>query len=107
MAPEIVKVIFDSLAQARILELVPGGMPEPKAMVAAVFFDKIEDALARAMGPLAMVIIEDEIVALGEDRKAFPRDRLADLVERVSISIKDDSRRLQFQRVMLEAMRKS
>jgi hypothetical protein len=43
---------------------------------------------------------------LGEKSDNFPRDRLAELIEHVSASIKDNNRRLNFQRVMLEAMRK-
>ncbi len=99
--------IADTLFKARILEAAPGSAPPPSPSVNSAFFDEIARELARAMGPLASIIVEDEIAALGEKRESFPRDRLADLVERVSAAIKDDHRRLNFQRVMLEAIRKS
>jgi hypothetical protein len=99
--------IADSLFQAHILETAPGSVSLPSPSVGSAFFDEISRELARAMGPLASIIIEDEIAALGEKRESFPRDRLADLVEHVSTAIKDNNRRLNFQRVMLEAIRKS
>jgi hypothetical protein len=107
MDPTQVMNIANSALQAHILELAPGSLPLPGATVEAAFFDEIANELAHAMGPLAAVIIEDEIAALGENRETFPRDRLADLVERVSAAIKDNERRLKFQRVMLEAIRHS
>ena len=99
--------IADSLLQAHILEVAPGSVPAPSPSVGNAFFDEISRELARAMGPLASIIIEDEIAALDEKRESFPRDRLADLVEHVSAAIKDNNRRLNFQRAMLEAIRKS
>jgi hypothetical protein len=98
--------IADSLFQSHLLEVAPGSVPVPSATVGDVFFKEISYELTFAMGPLASMVIEDEIAALGEKRESFPRERLADLVEHISASIKDEQRRLEFQRVMLEAMRK-
>lgn len=98
--------IADSLFKAHILEVAPGSAAPPSATVDGVFFDQVTRELAKAMGPLASFIIEDEVAALGETRDAFPRERLADLVERVSEAIKDNTKRLNFQRLMLEAIRK-
>ena len=98
--------IVDMLFKSRILEVAPGSAPPPTASVDAQFFAEITRELARAMGPLASMIIEDEITALGENMDDFPRDRLADLVERVSEAIKDNSKRVNFQRLMLDAIRK-
>jgi len=98
--------IADSLFKARILEVAPGSAPPPSATVDGAFFDGLTKELARMMGPLASIIVEDEIAAMGESRDTFPRDKLADLVERVSEAIKDNTKRIHFQRLMLEAIRK-
>jgi hypothetical protein len=98
--------IADSLFKAHILEVAPGSVTPPSETVDAKFFNAVTLELARAMGPLASMIVEDEIAALGETMDAFPRDRLADLVERISESIKDNNKRVNFQRLMLDAIRK-
>ena len=106
MDPTQVLNIANSALQAHILELAPGSVSLPSPMVDGAFLDELSRELARAMGPLATVIVEDEIAALGEKREAFPRDRLADLIERVSEAIKDSTKRLNFQRLMLDVIRK-
>lgn len=98
--------VAESLLQAHILEVASGALPPVRTTVDAAFFNQLGLELARAVGPLASVIVEDAIAALGEKQESFPRERLADLIERVSEEIRDPARRLRFQQVMLEAMRK-
>lgn len=98
--------VAESLLQARILEVAAGTLPPVRATVDAAFFNQLGLELARAVGPLAPVILEDAVAALGEKQESFPRERLADLIERVSEEIRDSTRRLRFQQVMLEAIRK-
>lgn len=98
--------IAESLLQVRILEIAAGTLPPVRATVDTAFFKQLSLELARAVGPLAPVILEDTIAALGEKQESFPRERLADLIERVSEEIRDPARRLRFQQVMLEAIRK-
>lgn len=99
--------IADTLLQARILEVASGGAPIVNPNVDEAFFKDVTRELARAMGPMASLIIEDTVAALGEKQESFPRARLADLVERVSEEIRDPNKRIHFQQVMLEAIRKT
>jgi hypothetical protein len=69
-------------------------------------FDQISVELARAVGPMAVLTLEEEIANLGEAREMFPRDRIPELVERLSQTIRDGTKRLRFQQIMLEAIRK-
>lgn len=69
------------------------------------FFAHLTAATAAAMGPLAEVIIDDEVEALGERRDEFPRDKVAYLVERISAEIRDGEKRVSFQQAMLQAIR--
>lgn len=98
--------IAATLYKAGVLEIVSGVVAPPRATVNGVFFDHVTRELTLVMGPLAKVIIEDEVSALGETRENFPRERVAELVERVSEEIRDEQKRVNFQRVMLEAIRK-
>ncbi len=98
--------IAASLYKAGVLEAASGVVAPPRATVNGVFFDQVTRELTLVMGPLAKVIIEDEVNALGETRENFPRERVAELVERVSEAVHSDTRRLRFQQIMLETIRK-
>ncbi len=93
------------LFQAGVLEISRGVVAPPRLTVNGVFFDQVTHQLATAIGPLAEIVIDEEIENLGESRKEFPRDRIPDLVERVSQAIPDEAKRIKFQQVMLEAIR--
>jgi hypothetical protein len=94
----------ESLLRAGVLEVASAGTVV-KLTVDAAFFDRVTRELARAMGPLASLIVEDEVSAMDESRESFPRERIAELVERISESIRDANKRVQFQQVMLDAIR--
>jgi hypothetical protein len=98
--------VADTFFRCGILQLAPGSPAPPRPPVNKAFFDRLTNELARAIGPLAALTVEDEMAALGEARESFPRDEVPELVERLSHLIRDDARRLAFQQVMLEAIRK-
>lgn len=95
-----------SLFQSGVLEIAQGTAPQVRASVDGAFFDEVTHQLAAAMGPLAEIVIDEEIENLGESRKQFPRERIPDLVEKVSQAIPDEAKRIKFQQVLLEAIRK-
>ncbi len=95
-----------SLLQSGVLEIAQGKAGPVRATVNGAFFDEVTHQLAAAVGPLAEIVIDEEIENLGESRKEFPRDRIPDLVEKVSQAIPDEAKRIKFQQVMLEAIRK-
>ncbi len=106
MDPAAAASLAESLYRAGVLEVAVGSVAPPRATVNGAFFDHVTHQLTLAMGPVAGVIIEDEVSTLGERRENFPRDRVAELVERVSEQIADEQKRVNFQRIMLEAIRK-
>jgi predicted regulator of Ras-like GTPase activity (Roadblock/LC7/MglB family) len=77
----------------------------PELTVDGTFFAQMEHELTRVMGPVATLVIDDEVAALGADRDSFPRDRMAELVEKVSSEITDEGKRDSFQRTMLTVIR--
>jgi predicted regulator of Ras-like GTPase activity (Roadblock/LC7/MglB family) len=74
-------------------------------LVDAVFFAQLEQNLARAIGPIAALVIDEEIEALGESRESFPWDKATHLVEKVSTQIADEEKRLPFTEAALQALR--
>jgi len=44
------------------------------------------------------------VAALGTAKDSFPRDRVAELVEKVSSEITDEDKRANFQQTVLEAI---
>jgi protein-tyrosine kinase len=56
------------------IDLGPGNVPRE-------FFDRITARLSEAAGPMASVIIRDQIDLLGESLESFPRSRLKELIE--------------------------
>ena len=91
-----------SPAETKVKALGPAIPPE--LTVDGTFFAQIEHELTKVMGPVATLIIDDEVAALGADKDSFPRDRVAELVEKVSSEITDKDKRAMFQQIMLEAM---
>jgi hypothetical protein len=89
----------------RVLEIVEKPKPPPEKMMGREFFKKVDGELAKALGPIASVIVDDQIAEMGEQRDAFPQDKAAELVEAVSSEIADEGKRIRFQRSMLEVLR--
>ena len=78
--------------------------PHPPA-INSDFFSRLNGEFTEVMGPLGRLIIDHEIAALGKTRESFPRDRLSELVERVSAKIEGEDKRARFQQIMLDVLR--
>jgi type II secretory pathway predicted ATPase ExeA len=77
----------------------------PTAFVPASFLDVLVTALMEAMGPMAKIVLRDQIKALGESSERFPHAKVEMLIDSVSREILDEGMRGQFQRQMLEQIR--
>ena len=102
----VVAKTADDLYRLGLLGVGDASDTPARATVNGVFFDSIEAEFIKKIGPFGSILIEDEVVNLGESRQNFPRDKVAELVERVSAHITDEPRRIDFQRIMLEAISK-
>ncbi|MGH7826652.1 MAG: GumC family protein [Candidatus Binatia bacterium] len=71
-----------------------------RGIVPKTFLDDMVLKLGEAVGPMAPLIVRDQIAFLGESRESFPKDRLNELLERVGKEILDDKLRFLFQRSM-------
>ncbi len=102
---KIVYRIAESLFYAGLLELGPGETL-PAEIVPDKFFQQLTRQLTLVLGALAEIIIDEELAAMKQMREVFPQSRAAELVERVSLNIRDDRRRLEFQQIMLDELRR-
>jgi hypothetical protein len=101
---EVAKIIY-SLTTAGLLNEVTGIQNVFREIVDEEFFDQLMVIFTEVIGPIGPIIVEDEIKFLGEDRAAFPQDKAAELVERVSLEISDSAKRTQFQKQMVAVLR--
>lgn len=72
--------------------------------VASQFFDFMARAATEGIGPMAKLIVDDQIADLGESRDSFPQNKLAELIERVSREIFNDTMRSRFLDKMEQAV---
>jgi type II secretory pathway predicted ATPase ExeA len=68
------------------------------------FFDFMARAAAEGIGPMAKLIVGDQISDLGESRDSFPQEKLAELIERVSGEIFNETMRARFKDTMAQAV---
>ena len=87
------------------LEVVEKPKPPGEKVVGREFLKKVDGELAKALGPIASMIVDEQIAEIGEKRDAFPRNKAAELVEAVSSEIADGGKRVRFQRSMLDILR--
>jgi type II secretory pathway predicted ATPase ExeA len=74
-------------------------------VVTAQFLDYMISALTEAMGPMASVIVYEQIGAMGESFTEFPKRRVVELIENTTREISSESAKANCKRAMLEAMR--
>jgi hypothetical protein len=65
-----------------------------------VFFRHLLDELALAVGPIASVLIEDEVQALGHDVNSFPSFLVKELVDRLAGEVRREEKKAIFMKNM-------
>jgi hypothetical protein len=101
---ESAKILY-KLFTAGLIEV--GSEPQIKAKksVNSDFFAFVEGKLAEIIGPVASVILEEEISDMGESKGNFPVEKASLLVEKISGEIADDAKRIEFQKTALASLR--
>ena len=69
------------------------------------FFRYLLDELALAIGPIASVLIEDEVEDLGYDVSHFPSDLVKTLVDRLAGDIRREEKKALFIKNMVDIIR--
>src|SRR5712692_4426963 len=68
-------------------------------------FDVIQFELTKVLGPIAPVILDEQIERMGESRHYFPKARLAELAELLSREIPGNTKQVRFQQVMVQLLK--
>ncbi|MFC1815249.1 hypothetical protein ACFL0M_04750 [Thermodesulfobacteriota bacterium] len=66
------------------------------------FFDFLKTQLSMAMGPIAEILIEDEIQEFGSDSTGVPYHLAAELVDLLSRQIYREAKKIAFQQAMVK-----
>jgi hypothetical protein len=77
----------------------------PSTAVPASFLNALAAALTDAMGPMAKIVLREQIKSLGESYESFPRAKVEMLLELVSREILNEGIRGCFWHQMLEQAR--
>jgi hypothetical protein len=83
---------------------VPKNFPAT-AFVPVSFLNVMVGALTDAMGPMAKIVLRDQIKNLGESFERFPQAKVEILLESVSREILDEGMRAQFRHRIIEQIR--
>lgn len=84
---------------------VPKARDTAKAVVPSRSLDLMMAALTEAMGPMAPLIVREQIDAMGELLQSFPKQRLGQLVEVTSREILSDGLKARYRNLMSEEIR--
>ncbi|MBI5043286.1 MAG: DUF4388 domain-containing protein [Nitrospirae bacterium] len=93
--------IICRLCKEGLIEETEKPKPMSNEIVNGNFFPLLEEALTKFMGPMASIIVDEKTKMLKYERNAFPKSKLAKLIEHISNEISDESKRVSFQQSML------
>jgi general secretion pathway protein A len=95
------------MAQNAAESLFPEGLAHDRIgadTVTPQFFEYMTRIAVAAMGPMAPLVLRDQMSALGESRESFPQPKLKELIELVSREILNETMRFRFQEMMFQEM---
>lgn len=93
--------VISKLLQLKLIEKVE----EKILFLDNDFIEFLYGQYSLAVGPIAQVLIEDEIRDLGFTVSQFPTQRVAELVDRLSREIRRDEKKSDFRRNMINKIR--
>lgn len=78
---------------------------KPKSSFNGKLFETIRWELTKLIGPISSVIINDKLIEMGEIKDLFPRERIQELIQKISAEIPDDNRKTIFNKTVKEAIK--
>jgi hypothetical protein len=97
--------IVDTAAAPQFSETELGSTELGSGTISRRFFDKMTAKLAEAVGPMASIIVPEQVSFLGESLDEFPRNRLKELFELVCQDILNHNLRRKFETAMIEELK--
>jgi hypothetical protein len=90
------KVIFN-LHKAGLVEIVTPAARSTAELVPPALFNRIAGVLTEIIGPMAPLVVRDQIEALGESQNNFPETKLSELMGLICKEIPDGKSKARFQ----------
>ena len=90
--------VLSKLLQLKLIEAIEKKTP----VLDDDFLTHLEDQFSLAIGPIAGIIIEDEMKALGYSQSAFPGNRAAELIDILAREIQRDEKKSEFKQTMVK-----
>ena len=95
------KVVFN-LHKSGLVEIVNPSSRLAADLVPPALFDRLSSILTEVMGPMAPLVLRDQIDSLGESQDSFPESKLDELIGLISKEISDGKLRNKFEESMLQ-----
>jgi hypothetical protein len=91
------KTTLRRLLEQGLIESVRRSTP----LLGRTFLQLLQLNLARAIGPMAQIVIDDGLAEMRFDPAGIPADQAADLVNRIALEIPDETLRARFKKSMI------
>ncbi len=101
MPPDTLKKIIQLLYRQKLINRVQKAIP----VIDGEFLEVLRTQLSKAVGPIAEILIEDEIESISDPPAGIPSKRAAELVERLARLVPRAENKIQFQKVMIDMIR--
>ena len=95
------KVIYN-LHKAGLVELATPASRPTRDVVPPALLDRVTGILTDVIGPMAPLVLRDQIEALGESRDSLPEAKLDDLIMLISREIGDGRLKNKFEEAMFQ-----
>jgi DNA-binding transcriptional regulator YhcF (GntR family) len=76
------------------------------ALVDKSFLPSLRMNLARRIGPMADIVVEDSVAELKLDAAAIPVEQAAEIINRIALEIPDEDGRIGFKKAMIAILNK-
>ncbi len=98
--------IFNALIEKGLIEVAKIKEVEIKT-VSSRFFNQLEKILIEFIGPVATYVINDSLMELNAERSQFPKTMVPELIELLSEEISDEAKKIEFQKQMLNLLKRN
>ncbi len=103
MNPDTLKEVLARLQNFQLIEKVETTVP----VLNDEFLDFIQHQLALALGPIAEILIEDELLEFGNNPQEVPFYRAAELINLLARQIPRQEKKIAFQQVMAKKIKET
>ncbi|MBN2088024.1 DUF4388 domain-containing protein [candidate division KSB1 bacterium] len=100
----VAKVLYQ-LSSTGLLKKLDKPLHPTTATVDKGILEAVEKNYTNIMGPMASIIMEEALEELDVTLDAFPQNKIAAFIEKISLDIKNEDQRLNFSQKMLELLK--